>query len=158
MTRGHGIPPYPKPGRVDRAVDLLFPAVCVGCRRIGRWICPRCWRTVPWYDTYEYVDIPQRTSADVPSHHLQRLYAVTEFRRVAREAVHAFKYHRRFAIASLMGTLMADMVVERDIDLVISVPLHRKRRRRRGYDQAAMLAKYVARSLNVRHKPVRHGG
>ena len=47
---------------------------------------------------------------------------------------------------------MADMVVERDIDLVISVPLHRKRRRRRGYDQTAMLAKHVARSLNVRHE------
>lgn len=152
MARGHGMPPYPKPGRLDRALDLLFPPVCVGCRRIGRWICPRCWRTVPWYDTCEYLDILQHTPADDPSHHLQRVYAVTEFSGVAREAVHAFKYHRRFAIASLMGMLMADMVVERDIDLVISVPLHRKRRRRRGYDQAAMLAKHVARSLNVKHE------
>lgn len=38
-------------------------------------------------------------------------------------------------------------------DLVVQVPLHRRRRRERGYDQSALLAKVVARDLRLPFKP-----
>jgi ComF family protein len=71
---------------------------------------------------------------------------------VAREAVHALKFEGRHAISSMMGLLMTQAVLGTDCDLIAPVPLHRSRRRDRGYDQATMLARRIATRLD---KPCR---
>lgn len=78
--------------------------------------------------------------------------AVTEFEGISREAVHALKYHERHAIASLLGDLMTQLAREVPADIVTHVPLHRSRRRERGYDQSAFLAKRVAKNLDLRNE------
>lgn len=81
---------------------------------------------------------------------LDSLVAVAEFDGVAREAVHALKYNGRHAIAGMMGRLMGRVAPE-PLDVVVPVPLHRSRRRERGYDQSALLARHVARELDLPH-------
>ena len=67
------------------------------------------------------------------------------------EAIQRFKYEGRSDLGSRLGALMAEKarrsVVE--VDAVIPVPLHWRRRRKRGYDQAALLARPIAKSLGV---------
>jgi ComF family protein len=75
--------------------------------------------------------------------------AVAPFEGVAREAVHALKYEGRHAISAMMGKLMAGMASELPAELVVSTPLHATRRRERGYDQAALLARAMSRQLGV---------
>jgi ComF family protein len=66
------------------------------------------------------------------------------------DAVHALKYRDRPALARPLGVWLARRVaIERDATLV-AVPLARGRRLVRGYDQAALLARWVARSLGRR--------
>jgi ComF family protein len=74
---------------------------------------------------------------------------VARFGGTAREAVHVLKYHGRFAIGGLLGTLMAQAAVDTEADIVVPVPLHTSRKRERGYDQAALLARALARELKV---------
>jgi ComF family protein len=71
---------------------------------------------------------------------------VASFTDSAREAVHALKYHERHAISGVLGHLMAEMARPLDFDVVTHVPLHRSRRRERGYDQSWLLARAVARA------------
>lgn len=73
--------------------------------------------------------------------------AVTDFDGIAREAIHTLKYHERHAIASVLGALMGQLALEQPVDVVTHVPLHRSRRRERGYDQSALLARHTARAL-----------
>jgi len=79
---------------------------------------------------------------------LDGLIAVARFDGVAREAVHTLKYQGRHAISGMMGRLMAGAAAGLKVDVVVPVPLHRSRRRERGFDQAAMLASCVARTLD----------
>jgi len=77
-------------------------------------------------------------------HPVDELCVVAEFAGTAREAVHALKYEGRHAISGLMGSGMAEAARGVDADAVVGVPLHPRRRRERGYDQAQMLARAVA--------------
>lgn len=66
-----------------------------------------------------------------------------------REAVHRLKYRGQRALAEPLGGLMADWWERRgaEVDLIVPVPLHPKRLRERGYNQAALLAKVMARHV-----------
>lgn len=148
-------PPYPAVRPVERALDLLFPPVCVGCRRVGRWICATCWPNVSWLVNRRcgVCGRPSSTSTCLrcsgSAGPLTTVLAATEFGGIAREAVHALKYQQRQAIHGMMGGLMAEVAREVECELVIPVPLHRGRRRERGYDQSALLARAVARHLRL---------
>jgi ComF family protein len=62
------------------------------------------------------------------------------------DAIHAFKYGGRPALARPLGAWLATRVALPPGALVVSVPLGRRRRIERGYDQAALLADALARA------------
>ena len=66
------------------------------------------------------------------------------------DAVHALKYGGRPALARPLGAWLAARAPLPDGALVVSVPLARRRRIARGYDQAALLADGLARAAGVR--------
>ena len=63
----------------------------------------------------------------------------------------ALKYRRDFAagrhFAAMLGRRLAGSPLFEDVDLVVPVPLHWMRRLRRGYNQAEVIAREVARAL-----------
>ena len=65
----------------------------------------------------------------------------------------ALKYRARFRLgrhyAAQLGQALHESPLFRDVDAVIPVPLHPVRRLRRGYNQAEVLAKEVARQLGA---------
>lgn len=66
---------------------------------------------------------------------------------VGKEIVHALKYQGYTQVVGrLMAPLMAE-VVEGAFDTVTCVPLHRSRRRSRGFNQAELMAKVVAERI-----------
>ena len=153
------IPTYPPSTLWERALDLIFPPTCVGCRRVGRWICADCWLRVRWLPPAR-CRLCGRTwiadtcaSCDGGADDLDSLTAVAVFDDVAREAVHALKYYGHHAISGTMGRTMAGVFTDFPVDKVSPVPLHRSRRRQRGYDQADLLARHVATALEVYYEP-----
>lgn len=70
--------------------------------------------------------------------------------------VHNLKYGDRLELAAAMGLWMARAGAEllADADLVIPVPLHRRRLFQRRFNQAAALAQVVGKQSNVRFDPM----
>jgi ComF family protein len=65
------------------------------------------------------------------------------------DAIHAFKYGGRPALARPLGAWLAARVTVPRGALIVSVPLGRARRVERGYDQAALLADSLARAART---------
>lgn len=67
------------------------------------------------------------------------------------EAVRRLKYGRRTELAPVLGAMLAARAIELagEVDAVVPVPLHASRLRRRGFNQAALLARPVARALGA---------
>jgi ComF family protein len=71
------------------------------------------------------------------------------------DAIHAFKYGGRSALARPLGAWLAREAPLPAGAVIVSIPLARGRRIERGYDQAALLADALARSAGARHRRLR---
>lgn len=105
--------------------------------------CPRCWRP----QTIETVCLLCRE--DPPAY--DGATAPYRYEGIARRAVWALKYEGVSALAGPLGELLAAhwAQVGPAVDVVVPVPLHGRRRRQRGYNQAALLARKVANRLGL---------
>ena len=74
-----------------------------------------------------------------------------------RQIVQKFKYGRKVSLGKPLGRLMAqgcqEFLKECHVDLIVSVPLHPKRLRWRGFNQSLLLARQVSRLYQVSVDP-----
>jgi len=73
------------------------------------------------------------------------------FEGTIREAIHHFKYKRFKALVTPLGELLAEHIrsYPLDVDLSIAVPLHPKRLRERGFNQASLLAQELGKLVGI---------
>ncbi len=139
------------------AVDLLFPRWCLGCGREGEYICGTCLRNVKEISppACPRCGRPQNVGAaqkDCPNceewrRDIDCIRAPFLFDGLIRNAIHEFKYRNLRTLAPLLAGLLHSYVTENRIagDVLVPVPLHRKRLRERGYNQSALLARGLGR-------------
>lgn len=77
---------------------------------------------------------------------LERVYAPYRYAAEARALIHAFKFAACGEALALLADAMADALPDRDFACLTPVPLHQKRLRQRGCNQALLLC----RALSVR--------
>lgn len=118
-------------------LELIAPRECAGCENVltpsERGFCEGC---EPLLD---------------PGGRLGDALAAYLYAGPMAEAVRGLKYGRRTELAPVLGAMLATRALELagEVDAVVPVPLHRARLRRRGFNQAALLARPVARALAV---------
>jgi ComF family protein len=131
------------------ALDLAFPAACSGCGREGLPLCAAC---RPALDAR--LGLPGGTPiglpADLPAPLLQ-LEWCAPFAGPVRAALHDLKYAGERRLAVPLGEAVARRWarVGTGARLVVPVPVHAERERRRGYDQAALIAAVVGERLGL---------
>lgn len=138
-------------GRATRlALDCLFPRLCVGCGRIGSYLCDRCRARLSVLSgpLCPHCGRPQPSGILCPScarghFAISAIRSVFRFDGVARRAIIELKYHNLRAIAPTLSAYLAARLRDEDFapELIVPVPLHPKRLRRRGYNQSALLAR-----------------
>lgn len=135
----------------DWLLDLLFPSRCVFCRQFlppgPPRICERCNETLP------RTSDGGRRRGDFFSECVSALY----YEGVVREAIHRYKFEGAQAYAPVFGELLAECIyedLEGEYDILSWVPLDPGRRRKRGYDQAELLARSAGRRLLREPTPV----
>lgn len=135
----------------SQLVDVVFPPTCAGCDRRGVWICARCIATVtPLRGT-----LCERCGAPLVldwcqcvllDEHLDQVRSALPYRGWVITAVHNFKYRDETARASSMATwLLPSLKGFGEVDGLVAVPLHARRLRQRGYNQAELLTRELSR-------------
>lgn len=150
--------------------DAVLPQRCLVCGRFGAALhhecldalphaspprCPRCWLPTASQprESRRHDGACSRCAAAPPP--FEGLRTPYRFVGPARRAVIEAKFRGVSALLEPLGRAAARMApASWDVDAVTAVPLHGARRRRRGFDQAAVLAEAVADELGV---PLRDG-
>jgi predicted amidophosphoribosyltransferase len=139
------------PGRL---LDLAFPARCPGCGREGDPICAEC---RPALDARLELPagVPIGLPSDVPAPLLQLEWCAS-FSGVVRRALHELKYAGEQRLARPLGEAVARRWRRAGAggDVLVPVPVHAERRRRRGYDQAELIARVAAADLGLPCAPI----
>jgi len=139
-------------------LNLLFPPRCVICQQSGSWLCPAC------QDGIEYIRPPVCPHCGQPTSmprlcpscreappQIDGIRAVGYLEGALRTAIHRFKYSNMRLLATPLGQLMSQYLLQNHlpVDVVVPVPLHPHRLRERGYNQATLLAKEVEKALGL---------
>jgi len=150
--------------------DVLIPPLRLAChRRLAAHdaLCPSCWRDIDFirfplcdrlglpmpYDTGAPM-ISAAAAADPPAY--DRARAVARFEGVIRTLVHDLKFHDRHDARRLFGRWLAEASAEllADADLLVPVPLTRRRLLSRRFNQSALLAHEVAGPTGIAVEPL----
>jgi len=150
-------------------VDILFPPLChlcktfiadagdihlcPGCREkiitLGSPLCPVCGVPFATENGIDHHCGPCR--AHPPAYVAAR--AAVVFSGPVQELIHRFKYGHKVHLCRPLGLLtarqLAGFAAGAAADLVMPVPLHKKRLRWRGYNQASLLAGSLAKQWRL---------
>ena len=140
------------------ALDLLFPQWCVGCGGEGSFLCQSCQLSLPRIEPplCPRCGKPQ-TGEQLCAGCLEWSAAIDgirspfRFEGAVREAVHQLKYRNLRALAPLLAGLLNDYLKTNPVsgEVLVPVPLHRRRLRERGYNQSHLLAEGLSRLCDM---------
>lgn len=126
--------------------ELLFPRLCVVCGKCllesEKYICSACLADLPFVDnsrgTEESIlDAYPASFRPCRFYSLFYYYKYSEYRRL----IFALKYRSRKKIGIYLGRMLgACLPADSGIDAIIPVPLHFRREKERGFNQALQIA------------------
>jgi ComF family protein len=154
-------------------VSALLAPCCAICNAILETplegcVCGNCWSSVhlitpplcdmcgdplpllPQYPGPQSSDRPELCGAcTLHPRVIVRARAIGEYDTALRDIIHALKYEGRYSVAKGLGELMrsAGERLLQEADCVVPVPLHPRRERARGFNQAHELAQRLGRPL-----------
>ena len=151
-------------------IDLVFPRRCPICDEVmpygAKGICgkhellpyvtePTCMKCGKSLDDEEL-----EYCADCRTHirSFERAYPVFRYVEPVASSVLAIKYHNKREYVEYYGSLVAERIrkagLAERLQIILPVPVHRSKLRKRGYNQAELLADVVGRRLDI---PVDNG-
>lgn len=133
---------------LNNLLDLLFPPLCLRCENEGTWLCPPCRAKVP----HALTRPPLRPFSNTPE-----TFSCFRFSEPwVSKLIHRIKFGGSFAYLSPIAHILVErLAVEHtSFDAITFVPLHKKRKRERGFDQAELLARHVAHQLGIPFRPL----
>lgn len=122
--------------------DLLFPPSCILCGEYLKgetYVCRECLESLP-------------LNKNESSSHM----SVFDYGDHVRHLIHELKYNRRPEIGIILGREAGKRlsgIIDPAVSLLVPVPLHKKRLRKRGYNQTEMICEGLSEELLI---PVRN--
>ncbi len=142
-------------------LSLLFPEYCYACdgglARGEKLICTDCSIKLPYTDSHvhgatEQNPLLRRFWGKVP---MRFAFAFLHFRARGRvqRLLHKLKYKGAQELGDHLGQLYGSVLSENfyapHFDLILPVPLHKQKLRKRGYNQADSFARGLARAMEI---------
>ena len=135
--------------------SLFFPKVCAVCGEelltSEQAICLRCLYKLPRTDNYRVKDhaAEKLMAGRIPFERIATFCVYTKGG-VLPPLIHQLKYHQRQEIGLLLGRLFGEDLLGSDflapIELIVPVPLHPRKEKQRGYNQAQLIAEGLSQA------------
>lgn len=139
-------------------INLFFPAVCAGCNTLlssnEKVICTLCRHNIPLTNQHINPDNEafKKFYGRIP---LEYASALVYFHKkgIAQEIIHKLKYKGHEEIGTVLGHWYAqdlkEIAILTTVDVIIPVPLHKRKYRERGYNQVTTFGKALSAELNI---------
>ncbi|MFQ5676875.1 MAG: ComF family protein [bacterium] len=130
-------------------LDFIYPSFCIICsKRIEsspKFVCQECWTSIP--------RLRQPADLDFDDLHIDRFQTIWAFDDTVQKIIHEVKFFGKKSLGKRLGEELATVALADSryarADLIVPVPLHRTKRRERGFNQSAVLSESVSRALNI---------
>lgn len=140
-------------------LDTLFPISCVSCGENGIWLCEPCLQKISLLSFQlcpkcERIITEKGRLCNFCKHAgcpLDGMIAATRYKENNLfKLIRLFKYNFAEDLHIPLGRLLVKIILKNNLalpDIIIPIPLHKRRLRWRGFNQSELLAKYVSANL-----------
>lgn len=139
---------------------VLLPRLCFGCNaqlyRGEQLLCTVCRNQIPLTE-YNFIEVNAVDKIFYGRVDIKKASAFLFYadQGIVKNLIHFLKYKNQPQIGQFLGDWYGQIMKEDnaldDIDIVIPVPLHKKRLKKRGYNQVSGFAKRIADHLNAQY-------
>jgi len=143
---------------INDILDLIFPHLCCTCgKRIAKddeLICFGCRAELPKVKFFDLVD-NELTDRFLGKFSMKFGISYLYFLKsgITQTLMHKFKYQNKPELGVMIGRYLGHEIVangySNGLDMIIPVPIHRKKLRRRGYNQSQKFALGVSEAINI---------
>lgn len=144
---------------INDFIGLFYPEFCVTCNSKlvtqEKVICTACLYKIPRTHFHKTPGNPVEQSF-WGRQQIERATAYFFFKKASiyQKLLHQLKYHNRSDIGIEMGRQFGAELMKSDdfmaIDYIVPVPLHKKKLRKRGYNQSDLIAEGMSEFLNAK--------
>ena len=139
-------------------ISLIYPDVCYNCNVAlvegEEKICLRCFRDFPLSHYHEATPNPllQATSGNDK---VKGAFCYMKFNKdgIAQKLLHELKYNNSLQMGLRLGEWFASYIKEElqkaNINVIVPVPLHRSKQRKRGYNQSEVIARGISKVTGI---------
>ena len=120
---------------IDIALDYIFPPKCGICKKLGEgYICKNCYHRIVEY-LYNNV-------------YNKKIFYLLKYEDIIRSKMIDYKFnnqsflHNMFSVIFIKNKNACEFL--KNYDIIIPVPIHRKRKIERGYNQSELIARDLA--------------
>lgn len=128
-------------------LDLIYPNVCGFCKRINKEnVCTKC-----RYELKEFELAKRRKYVDKNFDEIAYLY---RYDGIVRDRIIEYKFnesgylYKTFSECLLKNKKIVNFI--KNYDIIIPVPIHKKRKNKRGYNQTELIAKRIGKELGIK--------
>lgn len=136
-------------------LDLFFPNRCIDCNRIidsQLLVCNFCFEHIHFthFNYFEDNSIKEKCKLLFP---VENTYALMQFEKedLSRKIIHELKYRSREKVGKILAEWISerlDFTTEKP-DVLVSVPLHPKKEKERGYNQLHLFTETLSRLYDI---------
>ena len=131
---------------IEHILDLLYPRTCGFCDIINKnYLCAKC------YNRLKHIDNTKVYKCK--SNYINYHGYIFKYADLIRDKIIDYKFnekaylHKTFCYLILKNENICRYI--KSYDIIIPVPIHKDRKKQRGYDQTKLLAKEVAKNLKI---------
>ncbi|WP_158840478.1 ComF family protein [Polaribacter sp. L3A8] len=137
--------------------NLFYPKLCANCEhqltQNENVLCTFCRHDLPLTNFTSYIE-NKITKTFYGRVAIEKANSLLFYRKVGitKKLIHELKYKGNEEVGSFFGNWLGEILKENkefvDIDVIIPVPLHPKKRRQRGYNQVTKFGKTLSKHLD----------
>jgi ComF family protein len=135
---------------------IFYPKLCANCEnqltKNEKIVCTFCRHDIPLFFNTNYSD-NKITKTFYGRIIVEKATALLSYRKegITKKIIHALKYKANEEIGVFLGNWLGEILKKNnefvDIDLIIPIPLHPKKQKKRGYNQVSKFGKTIGYHL-----------
>lgn len=127
-------------------LDFLFPPACSVCGKIDKnWLCTKCEKRVERLEKSCLVNIENKK--------YEKLLYIFKYESLIRKLILRYKFSNK----AYLNNFFANIIVKneqnrkllKEYDMIIPVPMHKKKMQKRGYNQTELVAEKMSKMLEI---------
>lgn len=127
-------------------INMLFPPVCSICGKLDKnWLCENCKKRVE--------RLEKNIVQDIKNKNYEKLLYIFKYESLIRKLILRYKFSGNAYLCNFFANVIINNEKNVDLlkqyDMVIPVPMHKKKMKKRGYNQTELVSENIEKMIGI---------